>query len=63
MILRSLSNYPCSGLAEILMLAWVFGAIVIGEVRFNIPWQIPLGFYYPPARGTGPSRKLSTFVE
>jgi hypothetical protein len=62
-ILRSLSHYPCSGLAEILMLAWVFGAIVIGEVRFNILWQIPLGFYYPPARCTEPSCKLSTFVE
>ncbi len=55
---RSLSvaffDDPGSGLAEILSLAWVFIALVIGEVGLNILRWFTLGFDYA-GNGFGPS--------
>ena len=50
------------------LLAWVFGALVIGEISLNIPWQITPEFcsgnwQCPLANRANPSRKLRIFVE
>ena len=48
--------------------AWVFSALVIGEISLNISWLITSEFcsgnwLSPLANRASPSRKLLTFVE